>query len=198
MTAATTASKKSHIDLVIAAMQQVESRLRRTSQLLETADVPHFLVGGNAVTAWIESVMPSGLMFSQNVDFMIQPEDRTRAIGALQEFQFQTTEHSWQILFRDPQQKWRRDSIRLLIACEEVGSNVLFPLPEMESPVYLDDVPCIPLFPLVAMKLAAYRTIDAVHLQNMSRVDLINADWLDRLPAGLKPRLERILENPDI
>jgi hypothetical protein len=47
------------------------------------------------------------------------------------------------------------------------------------------------------MKLRAWRTIDRVHLQDMTRVGLIDATWPDRFPAELRDRLRHILANPD-
>jgi hypothetical protein len=54
----------------------------------------------------------------------------------------------------------------------------------------------IDLEPLVVMKLTAFRTIDRVHLRDMIGVDLVNADWLDRLDSVLAARLSGILEDP--
>ncbi len=50
---------------------------------------------------------------------------------------------------------------------------------------------------LVRMKLVAFRLKDQVHLQDMTRIGLIDATWPDRFPLVLGDRLRQILANPD-
>jgi len=47
------------------------------------------------------------------------------------------------------------------------------------------------------MKLVAHRLKDRVHLQDMTRVGLIDATWPARYPEVLAERLREILANPD-
>jgi hypothetical protein len=47
------------------------------------------------------------------------------------------------------------------------------------------------------MKLSAYRTIDKVHLQDMTRLGLIDATWPDRFPPLPADHLREILADPN-
>jgi len=47
------------------------------------------------------------------------------------------------------------------------------------------------------MKLVAFRLKDQVHLQDMTRLGLIDATWPERFPDVLAERLRQILANPD-
>jgi hypothetical protein len=71
------------------------------------------------------------------------------------------------------------------------------PLPDVDFtlPTLLYRVVSLPA--LVRMKLSAYRTIDRVHLQDMTRLGLIDATWPDRFPEVLAARLRQILANPE-
>lgn len=47
------------------------------------------------------------------------------------------------------------------------------------------------------MKLVAFHLKDQVHLQDMTRLGLIDANWPQRVPEVLADRLRQILANPD-
>jgi hypothetical protein len=50
---------------------------------------------------------------------------------------------------------------------------------------------------LVEMKLTSNRDKDRTHIRDMLEVGLIDAGWLNRLPAELAERLQQILDNPE-
>jgi hypothetical protein len=47
------------------------------------------------------------------------------------------------------------------------------------------------------MKLTSFRDRDRVHLRDLVDVGLVDATWLERLPADLASRLREILESPE-
>ena len=50
---------------------------------------------------------------------------------------------------------------------------------------------------LVRMKLTSFRDKDRVHLRDLIDVGLVDASWLERLPASLRPRLQQVLDTPE-
>jgi hypothetical protein len=47
------------------------------------------------------------------------------------------------------------------------------------------------------MKLTSFRDKDRVHLRDLMDVGLVDASWLERVPATLRPRLQELLDNPE-
>ena len=84
----------------------------------------------------------------------------------------------------------------------DIWASATFPLrPAPKSSVYRGEVTdaatrCV-LEALVRMKLVAFRLKDQVHLQDMTRLGLIDATWPARFPDVLADRLRQILANPD-
>ena len=50
---------------------------------------------------------------------------------------------------------------------------------------------------LVRMKLTSFRDKDRVHLRDLMDVGLVDAGWLERIPAALRARLQALLDNPE-
>ncbi len=50
---------------------------------------------------------------------------------------------------------------------------------------------------LVRIKLTAFRDKDRVHLRDLIDVGLVDATWLESVPAELRERLRGLLENPE-
>ena len=50
---------------------------------------------------------------------------------------------------------------------------------------------------LVRMKLTWFRDKDRVHLRDLMDVGLVDASWLEKVPATLSPRLQELLDNPE-
>jgi hypothetical protein len=47
------------------------------------------------------------------------------------------------------------------------------------------------------MKLTSFRDKDRVHLRDLMDVGLVDAGWLERIPAALRARLQALLDNPE-
>lgn len=50
---------------------------------------------------------------------------------------------------------------------------------------------------LVRVKFTAFRDKDRVHLRDLMDVGLVDAGWLERVPAPLRSRLQDLLDNPE-
>ena len=47
------------------------------------------------------------------------------------------------------------------------------------------------------MKLTSFRDRDRVHVRDLMAVGLVDAGWLERVPAPLRSRLQELLDNPE-
>jgi hypothetical protein len=50
---------------------------------------------------------------------------------------------------------------------------------------------------LVRMKLTSFRDKDRVHLRDLMDVGLVDASWLEKVPATLRLRLQELLDHPE-
>lgn len=88
------------------------------------------------------------------------------------------------------------DAVRLWM-CGDVVKPDTEPLPDVAGAVPGPRFPVLPLETLVRMKLSANRTIDNVHIRDLTGVGLIDATWPDKFPEVLAQRLREILADPD-
>jgi hypothetical protein len=85
----------------------------------------------------------------------------------------------------------------LLFSGEKTRPDHIMPAPEIETVNNPADFRVITLKSLVSMKLMSNRDKDRTHLRDLIGVGLIDASWLDRVPAELAGRLKHILDTPD-
>ncbi len=71
------------------------------------------------------------------------------------------------------------------------------PEPDVSESEATETFPLLSLEALVRMKLASFHDKDRVHLRDLMDVGLVDAIWLERLPATLKSRLQELLDNPE-
>ena len=79
-----------------------------------------------------------------------------------------------------------------MVRAHEPGPN-----PTLEETATLGSVSYLPLLSLAQIKLTAFRDNDQVHLLDLIGVGLVDATWLDRLPAPLAARLKELLDDPE-
>jgi hypothetical protein len=185
------------LDRVEQAVAMVKERLKRAVAALDAAGIPHAVVGGHAVAAWVARIDPAAVRTTVDVDLLIDRADLPRAIAALEAAGFI---HSFTFginIFVDGPQGKAREAVHILFAGEPVKPNDPAPAPELAAAQTLDGYRIVDLDRLTVMKLTAFRLKDRVHLLDMIDVGLIDAATLDRIPAALRPRLEQLLANPD-
>jgi hypothetical protein len=100
-------------------------------------------------------------------------------------------------LFIDGPDGKPRDGLYLLFAEERVKPEDPVPAAEMSETEQGAAFRVVSLEALVRMKLVAFRRKDQVHLQDLTRIGLIDATWPDRFPPPLSDRLREILADPD-
>jgi len=184
------------LDRVEQAVAMVKERLKRAVAALDAAGIPHAVVGGHAVAAWVARVDPAAVRTTVDVDLLIERVDLPRAIAALEAVGFV---HSFTFginIFVDGPQGKAREAVHILFAGEPVKPADPAPAPELTAARMLDGYRIVDLDRLITMKLTAYRDKDRTHLRDMIDVGLIDAATLERVPAVLRPRLEELLANP--
>ncbi len=162
----------------------IEKRVRRIASILDNAEIPYAVIGGNAVRAWVQTVDPSAVRATRDVDIII-PEGKLADVIVAAENDGMTFRHakSVDMLLESPDGK-ARDAIHVLQGDFE--------------PVRLDGISVVALADLVRMKLDIYRLKDRVHLLDMIETGLIDATWPARFELQLADRLRYLIENPEI
>ena len=185
------------LDRIELAIAMVKERLRRAVTALEARGIPHAVVGGHAVAAWVARIDPAAVRTTVDVDLLVARADfdavkaALEAVGFIHSFTFGID------IFVDGPDGKAREAVHILFAGERVKPNDAIPSPDLSAVEILDGYRTIDLDRLIGMKLTAYRLKDRVHLLDMVDVGLIDAATLDRLPAALRPRLAELLANPD-
>jgi hypothetical protein len=184
------------LDRVEQAAAMVKERLKRSVAALEAAGIPHAVVGGHAVAAWVARIDPAAVRTTVDVDLLIDRADLPRAIVALEQVGFI---HSFTFginIFVDGPSGKAREAVHILFAGEPVKPVDSLPAPDLSAAQTLDGYRIVDLDRLIVMKLTAFRDKDKTHLRDMIDVGLIDAGTVARLPAELRPRLEELLATP--
>ena len=71
------------------------------------------------------------------------------------------------------------------------------PTPDVSESEATETFRLLSLDALVRMKLTSFRDKDRVHLRDLMDVGLVDASWLEKIPATLRPRLQELLDNPE-
>ena len=178
--------------------ERLHERLMRAKSALEAAHSQYAIVGGHAVTAWVSSVDPSAVRSTQDIDILIGRADLPLAIEALQSAGFAYRHAAGIDLFLDGPHGRAREGIHVVFAGEKIRPEYELPAPDLAEIERSERGFCvISLEALVRMKLTSYRLKDQVHLQDLANVGLVDRTWLDKVPATLRQRLQRILDNPE-
>ena len=179
------------------AVLNVETRMRRASDALRAAGVPFAVVGGNAVAAWVGSVDEAAVRNTRDVDIMVRRVDFERVHDALTRVGFVYRKAAGIDLFLDEENGKAADAVHLVFAGEMVRPHEPLPNPDVSEVETVRGVPALALFPLVQIKLTAFRRKDQVHLLDLIGVGLVDVTWLPRLPAPLAARLQELLDDPE-
>jgi hypothetical protein len=182
---------------MIAAVEDVRERAFRAAGALRRAGIPHVIVGGNAVAAWVARVDQEAVRNTKDVDLLVQRQDFDRVKAELQAIGFIYQNVAGIDLFLDGPQGSVRSAIHVLFAGEKVRPDYLLPAPEVGECEAGPDFPVPTLEALVRMKLTSFRLRDQVHLLDLLEVGLIDGSWCGRFPAQLSARLTQLLATRD-
>lgn len=179
------------------AVERVKERLLRAAAALNRAGVQYAVVGGNAVAAWVSRVDEAAVRNTQDVDILLRRSDLDAASAALAGAGFVRRHVSGIEMFLDGPDAKARDAIHVVLAAEKVRPDYLLPTPDVTESEKTETFRLLTLDGLVRMKLTSFRDKDRVHLRDLLEVGLIDALWLQRLPAELRPRLQELLDSPE-
>jgi hypothetical protein len=179
---------------MIAAVEDVRERARRATTALTKAAIPHAIVGGNAVAAWVARVDKEAVRNTKDVDILIRRADLQQMIAALQTVGFVHQYVNGIELFLDGPDGSVRSAIHVVFANELVRADDAAPMPDLDETEPGPDFPVPTLDALVRMKLTSFRLKDQVHLQDLLEVGLIDESWIAQFAPALATRLRQIIE----
>lgn len=179
------------------AVEKVQERLHRAARALEAGKVLYAIIGGNAVAAFVAKIDEGSVRNTRDVDILIRRQDLEAAKAAMDAAGFEHAEVAGVEMFIERPNGKPSEGVRLLFAGEKVKGTDPVAAPEMNETEDGVAFRVLSLEALVRMKLVAFRLKDQVHLQDMTRLGLIDAAWPERFPEILAERLRQILANPD-
>ncbi len=179
------------------AVEKVNQRLRKTVEILESAEIPYAIVGGHAVRAWVAQVDEAAVRNTRDVDVLVRPEDLPRVRQAMESAGFHFRQTSGLNMFVEHPDASARDAVHVVLTGEMVRPNDVEANPGIEVVERADGFRTLPLDRLVRMKLNSYRDKDRVHLRDMISIGIIDQAWPARFPEELGQRLQALLDDPD-
>lgn len=182
---------------MIAAVDAVRERACRATAALGAAGIPHVVIGGNAVAAWVARVDVEAVRNTKDVDLLVRRQDLEEIVRALESVGFIHQNVSGLDLFLDGPEGSVRSGIHIVFAGEKVRSDYLLPAPDVAESEAGPAFPVPTLDALVRMKLTSFRLQDKVHLLDLLDVELIDEAWCDRFPADLGTRLRELIDSRD-
>lgn len=182
---------------MIAAVDAVRERARRFTAALDQIGIPHTVIGGHAVAAWVARVDIEAVRNTKDVDILIRREDFARVIEAARRAGFLHHNVGGVDLFLDGPHGSVRSAVHLVFAGEFVRTDHPLAAPDVTESEPGPEFRVATLDALVRMKLTSFRLKDQVHLLDLLEVGLIDANWCDRLPAELAARLREVLDSRD-
>ena len=175
------------------AVQRVEELLRKVTMAWNAADVPYAVIGGNAVAAWVASVDDGAVRATKNVDVLLRRADLARAAAALKPLGLAQIDVLGTPVFVEEADPLPSRGVHVVLANERVKLHDQWPAPDVSrSQRAASGFLVMDLLWLVYMKLAAYRRVDQVHLEDLLRLGLIDPELADRLPEELRARLREV------
>ncbi len=185
----------------IMAVDRAEHRLRKVTAALDAANIPYAVIGGHAVAAWVNRVDPSATRSTKDVDLLVQEHDLNRIQAVMASLGFKREDLRRLVIFTDPQDPSHRTGVKLVCGDSLIRPSYVCNAPTTDEAVrdpqgfWVLDLPA-----LVRMKLTSFRPIDQAHIEDLLRVELIDATVRATLPAALVERLtavESAMDNED-
>jgi hypothetical protein len=158
---------------------------------------PYAVAGGNAVAAWVSRVDEAAVRNTPDVDIVLRRTDLPAARTALEQAGFVYRHVASIDRFLDGPEAKARDAVHIVFAAEKVRADYAAPVPDVSESEATETFRLLSLDALVRMKLTSFRDKDRVHLRDLIDMDLVDAGWLEKVPATLRSRLQELLDNPE-
>lgn len=185
------------LERMFRAVEIVRERCARAVRALESAGVSYAVVGGHAVANWVASIDEGSVRNTRDVDILVRRVDLEAVKAAMEADGFIFANAYGVDFFLDGPNSKPSEGVHLLYAGEKVKETDPVPTPLVTESERGAAFQVVSLEALVRMKLVAFRRKDQVHLQDMTRLGLIDATWPDRFPPILAARLREIIADPD-
>jgi len=182
---------------ISSAAEKVQRRLLCVASALAQLQIPYAVAGDSAVAAWVSRMDEAAVRNPQDVDILLRRADLPAARQALERAGFVYRHAANMDLFLDGPEAKARDAVHIVFAAEKVREDYAVPAPDVSEAEEAETFRLLSLDALVRMKLTSFRDKDRVHLRDLMEVGLLDADWLNRVPAALRPRLQALLDNPE-
>jgi hypothetical protein len=188
---------------MLRAVEKVRQRLLRAAAAQREAGIPYAVADGNAVAAWVSRVDEAAVRNTRDVDILLRRADLEAARTALARAGFvhrrvaSLGQPGGMDVFLDGPNASVRDAVHVVPAAEFVHLGNPLPAPDVAESEDADAFRLVSLDALVRMKLTSFRDKDRTHLRDLIETGLVDATWLDRVPAVVRSRLEEILQHPD-
>jgi hypothetical protein len=179
---------------MIAAVDAVRERACRAAGALAEAGIPHAIIGGNAVAAWVARVDAEAVRNTKDVHLLARRSDFDRLVAALESVGFVYRNVADVDLFLDGPDGSVRSAVHVVYAGERVRPDHLVTAPDVTDSEARPEFAVATLAALVRMKLTSFRFKDRVHLLDLLEVGLIDDSWLERLPVELAARLREVID----
>jgi hypothetical protein len=177
----------------VMAMDRVERRLRTVTAALDAAGIRYAVIGGNAVACWVAKADPAATRTTKDVDLLVDPVDIDRISAVMAQLGFVKHDLRRLVLFVDPAEPSKQSGVHLVWCDRKVRPSYAHPAPSLDEVVRdAEGFLVIDLLALLRMKLTSLRDLDRVHVADMFRVGLVDAQLRAALPADLRQRLDAI------
>jgi hypothetical protein len=131
------------------------------------------------------------------VDIVLRRADLAAAREALERAGFVYRHAASMDMFLDGPDAKARDAVYIVFAAERVCADYTALVPDVSESEATETFRLLSLDALVRMKLTSFRDKDRVHLRDLMDVGLVDASWLEKVPATLRPRLQELLDHPE-
>ncbi len=175
------------------AVNRVERLLRRVSQALTKAKIPHAVIGGNAIAAWVATVDAEAVRATKDVDVLVRRGDLAAITAALRSLNLMPIEVLGVTMFVDRRRPNPKSAVHVVFAGERIRPHYTHAAPDVKHAVRdATGISVLDLAALVTMKLQAFRRIDQVHIEDLLAMGLVDANVRRRVPRDLRGRLREI------
>ena len=173
--------------------QQLLDLLVRVSRLLQSADIPHRVVGGMAVYLHVSHAEQDAGRLTRDIDIAVKRSDLGRIAAVAADHGFEYRHAAGVDMLLDRSEPGTRRAIHFVFASEKVRPEYVEPVPNLDqSPVVLRGAWLMPVGELIKMKLTSFRLKDQVHIKDMDEVGLITPDIEKDLSPILRERLAHV------
>ena len=174
-------------------MDRIARLLKTVTTALDGAGIPYAVIGGNAVATWVARRDVGAIRATKDVDLLLRREDLDRAEVALKPVGLNRDEVLGIPVFLDQDNPIPSHGVHIIVAKEKVRETAKYAAPDVSDAERVrDGFVVLDLRSLIIMKLDANRRHDQVHIEDMLRVGLIDAELASGLPDDLLERLRYI------